>query len=232
MVPERDVDCGLVYEEQRHALLTLLRSCGDAELRTIVPATPAWTVSDVLSHVVGIAADLNAGNLGGEDPDGWTVAQVSSRQEQTIEERAAEWDRESPAFEDGLRLLGYEIGSHFVGDLLHHASDVRHALGAPPIPDDEALAVGRDFYLVSFEQSLIEHERGSVDVTVGPEQWHLGSGTTVARLSATRYEVFRTLGGRRSETQIRALDWSGDLDAILPVVSRYPLPERPITDDG
>jgi hypothetical protein len=58
------------------------------------------------------------------------------------------------AFEEGLRLLGYEIGSHYVGDLLQHMADVRHALGLGMIADDEALAVGLDFYLIVFDREL------------------------------------------------------------------------------
>ena len=31
-----------------------------ADVNHVVPATPAWTVHDVLAHVIGLAADLNA----------------------------------------------------------------------------------------------------------------------------------------------------------------------------
>jgi uncharacterized protein (TIGR03083 family) len=232
MIPERDVDCGQIYEAQRNTLLALLRSRRDDELSRRVPATPAWSVSDALSHVVGITADLNAGRLSAASPEEWTAAQVHAREHQTVEERAREWDLEAPRFEEGLRLLGYEIGSHYVGDLLQHVSDIRHALGAPLITDDEALAVALDFYLVSFEQSLEELGLGTVDVTVDDEHWLVGAGATIALVTAPRYELFRALGGRRSEDQIRSLDWSGDVDAVVPVVSRYPLPQHAIIETG
>ena len=35
----------------------------------------------------------------------------------TIEDIIAAWDHEAPTFEDGLRLFGYQVGNHFVGDL-------------------------------------------------------------------------------------------------------------------
>ncbi len=44
------------------------------------------------------------------------------------------WDREAPTFERGLRELGYEIGSHYVADLLIHLVDVRAALDLPIEP--------------------------------------------------------------------------------------------------
>jgi uncharacterized protein (TIGR03083 family) len=229
MVPARDVDCGDIYERARLELVELLRSASDEELTLVVPATPAWSVHDVLAHVVGITADLNAGNFG-TDGDAWTAEQVRLRANDTIDDLAAEWDREAPTFEHGLRLFGYEIGSHYVGDLLQHSGDIRHALGRARLADDDTLAVALDFYLDSFEQALNTAGIGAVEMTVGPERWMLGAGPVVASVEAARYELFRCLGGRRSVGQIRAMPWHGDLDAILPVVSRYPLPAEPITE--
>lgn len=50
------------------------------------------------------------------------------------------------------------------------------------------------------------------------------------RSSGSRFEIFRTLGGRRSKAQVRALEWTGDIDRVLPVLSRYPLPSTDIAD--
>jgi hypothetical protein len=82
--------------------------------------------------------------------------------------------------------------------------------------------VALDFYLGSFEQALTSTRVGSVEIKVEEEQWTLGAGERVASIRGERYELFRCLGGRRSESQIRALQWEGDIDAILPIVSRYP----------
>src|SRR5262245_43555371 len=171
MVPERDVDCGALYALERRRFVDLLRACDDGARATTVPATPAWTVHDVLSHAVGITVDLNAGNFGDlSDPDAWTAAQVGARRERTPAAPAAEWEDAAPRFEEGLRLMGYEIGSHYVGDLLQHAADVRHALGLARPDDNLSLAVGLDFYLISFEESLAEVGIGAVDVEVGDEK--------------------------------------------------------------
>jgi len=231
MVPERDVDCGALYALERQRFVDLQRSCDEHARATKVPAIPAWTVHDVFSHVVGITADLNSGNFGDlSDPDAWTAAQVDARRDRTVDQLAAEWAGEAPQFEDGLRLLGYELGSHYVGDLLQHAADVRHALGLARPDDDLSLAVALDFYLISFEETLAEAGVGSVAVEVGDEAWTLGPGATVASLRAERFELFRALGGRRSAAQIRALAWRGDADAVVPLVSRYPLPATDLLD--
>ena len=231
MIPDRDVDCDQIYEHARCELVARLRACRPEELATMVPATPEWSVHDVLSHLVGIAADLNAQAFGG-DPDSWTAAQVKSRAHDTVDELAAEWDREAPTFEDGLRLFGYDLGSHFVGDLLQHVADIAHALGLAHPGDDETLAVALDAYLVTFEKALEQAATGSVEISDGREHWTLGSGPVVASVSGERYELFRALGGRRHVEQVRALRWSGDVDVVLPVVSPYPMPVEPIVEVG
>jgi uncharacterized protein (TIGR03083 family) len=231
MVPERDVDCGELYGIERQRFVELQRACDDEALATKVPATPRWTVHDVFSHVVGITVDLNAGNFGDlSDPDAWTAAQVDVRRDRSVEQLSAEWAAAAPQFEDGLRLLGYEIGSHYVGDLLQHAADVRHALGLPRPDDDLSLAVGLDFYLISFDETLTAAGCGAVEITVAPETWTLGGGAPIASITGDRFELFRSLGGRRSASQIRALAWRGDADAVVPLLSRYPLPANDLAE--
>jgi uncharacterized protein (TIGR03083 family) len=231
MVPDRNVDCGEIYEHKRRELLALLRTLSENELAVIVPATPEWSVRDVLAHVVGITADLNARNFGNpNDADGWTGAQVRARRTASIADLTDEWDREALTFEGGLRLFGYEIGSHYVGDLLQHSGDVRNALNRARPANDEALVVALDFYLSTFEQALARAGIGAVEISVADEHWTLGLGGTVASIRAERYELFRCLGGRRSEAQVRALEWEGDIDTVFPVVSPYPLQQKPIVE--
>jgi uncharacterized protein (TIGR03083 family) len=224
MVPERPVDCGALYQRKRRELIATLRSLDDGELATPVPATPGWRVRDVGSHLVGLCADMNAGVFGVDDPDAWTANQVAARRDHSVDELAAEWELEAPVFEHGLRVLGYELGSHYVADLLQHVADVAHALERPAPVDDDALPVALDFYLISFERGLREANVGAVAVAVGQERWTLGEGDVVASVSADRFELFRSLGGRRSAAQIRALRWDGDLEAVFSAVSRYPMP--------
>jgi uncharacterized protein (TIGR03083 family) len=231
VIVERQVDCGQIYGEKRRELMGLVGVLAPAELATVVPATPAWSVQDVVAHVVGIAADLNALRFGGgDDPDAWTAAQVGTRRGRSVSELDDEWAREAVRFEEGLRLLGYETGSHFVGDLLQHSQDVRAALGWARLDDDEALAVGLDHYLDTFHTTLTTTSAGSVVVSVEGETWTLGAGPEVASLTASRFELFRTLGGRRSATQISSLAWTGTPESIVPFVSPYSLPLADLVD--
>jgi uncharacterized protein (TIGR03083 family) len=230
VIIERQVDCGEVYGAQRRVLLNLVASATASERALRVPATPDWSVQDVVAHLVGIAADLNAQRFDADDPDAWTARQVANRRGRSIAALATEWEGESPQFEDGLRLLGYEMGSHFVGDLLQHAQDVRSALGRQRPPDDEALAVGLDHYLNTLHQALMDAGAGSLAVTVGDEAWVLGAGPKVTTLAAERFELFRALGGRRSIDQLQALGWSAPPGPLLQLLSPYPLPTTDLAD--
>jgi uncharacterized protein (TIGR03083 family) len=224
------VDCGELYERLRRELIGLVTGLDTDALAVEVPATPGWQVRDVVAHVVGIAADLNAQRFGPEDPDGWTRRQVEERRSRALEEIVEEWDTEAPRFEEGLRLLGYEIGSHYVADLHAHVQDVRSALGLEAERDRTAVLVSLDFYLHSLDGALRSAERGAVEIAVDGESHVAGAGKVRASLRGDPFEVLRALSARRSRDQIRALDWSGDVDAVLDLLARYPLPARPLHD--
>jgi hypothetical protein len=178
VIVEREVDCGLVCQRLRRQLIATLRSLDSRRLWTVVPATAAWSVRDAVAHVVGIASDLNAQRFDVTDPDEWTAREVHERQQATLGDLDVEWQLEAVTFEEGLRLLGYEVGSHFVGDLLDHASDIHHALGLARIDGHEALVVGLDFYLDSCHRDLVAQDVGGlgVETSDSPQQrWTLGT---------------------------------------------------------
>jgi len=217
------IDCADVYERQRLDLLAIVGALGDGGATAAVPATPTWSVHDVVAHLVGITADLGAGYFGVDDADAdaWTARQVASRRDRTMVELAAEWEDEAARFEDGLRLLGYEIGCHFVGDLVQHSLDVREATGAAPITDRDALVAALDHYLGAFHDALVQHAAGSVPVRSAGEEWLTGSGPVVATISADPVVLLRSLGGRRTTDERGALAWTGDADRVRPLVNVY-----------
>ena len=144
--------------------------------------------------------------------------------------REAEWDREAPAFEDGLRLFGYSVGAHFVGDLHAHVQDVRAALRLPADRDPLTVRVSLDWYLEAWTESLEGTEAGSVAVVADGERHVVGHGPPIATVTGDAFEILRAISGRRSADQIRALAWSGDREPALAGMSQYPLPEHDLTD--
>jgi hypothetical protein len=187
-------------------------------LRIRVPSTPLWTVHDVLAHVVGLAADLNAlhfpedDDLGGE---AWNAAQVNSRRHRSLSELVAEWDHGAPTFEHGLRAFGYEFGSHFVADLHAHYHDVRTALGLHDEPDDVAVAVSLDHYLGYLDERLTERGDGAIRFVAGSIDRVVGGAPVVAALHAEPFDLLRAVSARRSLRRMRAMKWEGDIDTAL-----------------
>ncbi len=226
----RVIDTGAVYERTKRAFVVTVT---EADVDHLVPATPAWTVRDVLAHVIGLAADLNAQRFPDPEDEGgaaWSAQQVASRQGRTLAELTAEWDRESPRFADGLRLFGYEFGSHFAADLHAHHQDVRQALGGTRDNDPLTVAVALDHYVGFLGAQLATMDWGSVTATTECGTRQVGiNGSHHASIETSAFELLRAVSGRRSLDQIRALPWQGDVDALLAVlpsvyVGGYSLP--------
>jgi hypothetical protein len=184
-----DVDTGSLYERTRRQFIALTVALSDEQLQLQVPATPDWSVRDVLAHVVGLAADLNAQRFPEPDDVGgmaWTAIQVERSRGLTLAEVVAEWDREAAAFEAGLRAFGYETGSHFVADLHAHFQDERSAVGLPAAADELTVAVALDHYLGYFDDLLTGAAWGTLDVVAAGESRQLGThGQHRARVRAT-----------------------------------------------
>jgi len=220
------VDAAALYEDLRQELIAVLRAASEDDLDRTVAASPEWRVRDVLAHVTGITYDLNR-----QDLEGDTARQVARHRDDPLEVVVAEWDREAPAFEDGLRLFGYPLGSHFVADLHAHLQDVRTTLGRPRHDDPATVLVALDFYLDDLDQGLRADGAGSITVVAGGEVHVVGTGEPAATLTGDPFEVLRCLSGRRSLAQVGRLDWSGASDDLAPRVSRYPLPAGDLPAD-
>jgi uncharacterized protein (TIGR03083 family) len=148
-----------VYEQVRTRFAVLVQTLDETQLTTVVTFTPAWTVRDVLAHLVGIAADLNAQRFPTDDDPGgvaWNDAQVASRSEATLDDLLVEWGREGPIFAAGLQLFGREMECHFVGDLVTHVLDVAETLHVPIELGDDAMSLALQHYVAFVDERLTE----------------------------------------------------------------------------
>jgi uncharacterized damage-inducible protein DinB len=57
------IDLAEAYVETRRHLVEIARELSDDELGTTVPASPAWSVKDVVAHVTGIAGTSRTGGF-------------------------------------------------------------------------------------------------------------------------------------------------------------------------
>ena len=86
-----EVDPVSAWREAFERVCTLVERLGAAELAATVPACPDWTVRDLLSHMVGLGADVLAGDEPDDHNSAWTQRQVEARRDRSAADLLAEW---------------------------------------------------------------------------------------------------------------------------------------------
>jgi uncharacterized protein (TIGR03083 family) len=185
-----------------------------------------WTVADLVSHLTGVASDAVLGRLDREgtgSPE-WAAGQIAQRAGRSIAEVLEEW-RECVAKLDPLH------DERIVRDLLIHEADLSGAVGKADAPPPEAVSWVLDFALSDLRRRVDEAGlEGLVISTHGGGDRRVGS-TPTAALSTTSWELFRSLAGRRSATQMRRYSWKGDPEPYLAVWNRFgPLPAEDVIE--
>jgi hypothetical protein len=66
-------------------------------------------------------------------------------------------------------------------------------------------------------------------LTDGGRQWVVGGGPPAVTPHGTRVELFRSMTGWHSASQVRSLDWDADPTVYLGVISPYPPAGRGLT---
>jgi uncharacterized protein (TIGR03083 family) len=205
-----------VYGACADRITEIARPLGDDQLAMPVAGTPAWTVIELLSHLVGGPADVVAGNLEGAGSDGWTRRQVAARRGRSVAELLDEWS--------GLRepigeVCRSGVAPSLAFDIATHEQDLRGALGMPRLDDETAVELVAEAFGNRAVAVSAKAELPPLQVLDGGG-WSLGEpgGVTV---TAPRFELFRTMAGRRSNRQAADLAWSGDPAPYLDLLSPF-----------
>jgi uncharacterized protein (TIGR03083 family) len=125
-------DWGTLYRDHVDAVAALARSLSDDELATTVPASPAWTVRDVLGHLAGVADDSLTGRTDGAPGPEWTGRQVAERAALPVSDVVAELESHVDAM--AAAADGAERPA-MVWDIATHHADLHEALGRPRLPE-------------------------------------------------------------------------------------------------
>ena len=205
-------EVAIAYAGCRARITALVGGLDRDETWTMVPTCPAWSVHDVVSHLAGGTADALSGNLEGLGSDEWTAAQVDQRRETSTADVLTEWNSKAPTLERFLDPAG-ELGRQAVTDVVSHEHDIRTALSVPGARDSDAVRIGLGFAATRLVESARDHGaslrlRSTEGLDLGPED-------ADAALTATSFELLRAATGRRSVDQLRAMDWTGDVDAVI-----------------
>jgi len=203
-----DVDLGGLYRSARQRITGLLTG-GSGDLgRRPVPATPSWTVHDVIAHLRGVVEDALRGNTAGVATDPWTAAQVERHRGTTLADLLAQWAAEAPLVEAFLSSPDGARAERAVIDVHTHEADLRGALGLPP----ELPAPYGPWMVARLAAGVIDACASSglpplrIETVEGDAA---GPATAEVVLRISRHELHRAVLGRRSREQVVAYDWRG-----------------------
>ena len=222
-------DYAQTYGALRRRVSDLVREADAKQLERHAPAAPEWRVRDVVAHICGVAADVNAGNLEGVTTEPWTARQVDTRRDWTVEQLLEDWDTEAAELEPLMPTLPDVAVGQMLFDAATHEHDIRGGLDRPGARDSDAMAIAFDW-----SAPVLAMTAEPADVTLRVET-DAGSTTagTGARQVAVRvdwFELFRALTGRRSAEQIRAFDWDGEPSPELLVFPIFTPRETPLVE--
>ena len=190
-----------LYAETRQRLTDFVLAHPDA-WEAPAPATPGWSVHDVIAHLAGLAADVAGGWEPAPPTEEWTAGHVARGHGIPVPELLEKWATYSSAVEEFLD--GRPVWPA-VFDVGAHEQDVRGAVGDTGARDSRIVRIGAKLLLGALQvpQPLIVRTEDH-EVRVGPDD---GEPVT---LTTTTFEAFRWRLGRRSPAQLAAMDWSGD----------------------
>lgn len=195
------------YQETKERIVGLVTDLDDAGLHAPVPACPGWSVRDVVAHVVAVAEDWVAQRLTGPPTDAQTAAQVARFGDHDLAGILAAWTDAAAALDHLAESAGVKPP---LGDIASHEHDVRAAIGRPGARESAAVWSSSDQLLANLRTPV------PLLVTVEDGQYLTKPGADAEiRLRTTRFEGLRWRTGRRSRTQLAAMDWSGDPTPVL-----------------
>lgn len=199
--------CIELYRESKDRAVGLLDDGDDAAWDAPVATCPAWSVRDVVAHVVAVAEEFADGRLTGPPTDAQTAAQVARFGTHTPGELLAAWDAATDELDRMARTRGLVAP---VGDVVSHEHDIRTALGRAGARDSAAVHFACDQLMAILNTPV------PLRVRVEDREYRAGPADGDALLLHTsRFEALRWRTGRRSRAQLAAMDWSADPAPVL-----------------
>ena len=212
------------WQETYERVAALVADLSEDELARSVPACPDWSVSDLLGHVVGLGADVLAGDEPDDHNSAWTGAQVEARRGRSAGALLAEWAEVSTPLCEWMR----EHGSRPLNDVVIHEQDLRGAVGVPGGRDGAGLGIVRERMAGRFASAV----EGLAPIALRGETWAWASGDDPqVVLEASDFDLFRALTARRTAQQLRAWTTRGDVTTHLDAFAGLgPLPDQPLEE--
>ncbi|HEX2090513.1 MAG TPA: maleylpyruvate isomerase family mycothiol-dependent enzyme [Actinomycetota bacterium] len=235
------LDLARAYEDTQRSVAEFVRGLSEEQRQMKVPASPSWSVQDVVAHVAGLAGDVAYDRAPPELDvvrsltdsaqaalrDEMTEKQVVSRRGRSLDEILDEWTK---ALADLIPMIHGErpfprsapfIDAALVTDLATHNQDIRNGVGVPGDRDSEGVSVAFVGYSAAFALRVAQNGLPALRLKYDGKERIAGQGEPRATLTADRYELYRALAGRRSRDQILQLNWDGDPEPYADLMPAY-----------
>jgi Mycothiol maleylpyruvate isomerase N-terminal domain len=191
-----NVDLGALYRNSRLRISAL----ASEEVATVpVPATPLWTVHDVIAHLCGVVDDVLSGNMEGAATDPWTAAQVERARSKSVSELLDSWAEGAATIEAFLSSPDGMTAMRAVLDIHTHECDLLGALDRPVVLPDEFLEWMHPMMVGGLSEAVA------------------GAGLEPVTVDIGALEIFRARLGRRTVDEVMAYPWSSDPTPYLDV---------------
>ncbi|MGI9092465.1 MAG: maleylpyruvate isomerase N-terminal domain-containing protein [Mycobacteriales bacterium] len=197
---------------------------GDAitaeQSETTVPATPDWTVRQLLAHMTGVTTDALAGAGADDVSDEWTAKHVLERADASLADILAELRGNGDGVERLLADAPASTAAGLATDLTTHEQDLRGAIGEPGARD-ESVQAGMDLYVHLLGAKVRERDLPAIEMRAGEWIAVAGEGDPQVIVKADAFELCRALSGRRSADQVREFDWVGDAEPYVEIFGAF-----------
>ncbi|MFN2593671.1 MAG: maleylpyruvate isomerase family mycothiol-dependent enzyme, partial [Actinomycetota bacterium] len=174
-------DMGALYRGTRARIGELVLA-DEAKSKTIVPATPEWTIKDVIAHLTGVCEDILSGNIADAPSDPWTAAQVERVRDVPLSELIERWDKAASQVEPLTPMFPDRTASQWVADIVSHEHDLRGALESPGARDSDAAEVAVDFLAISFLAAAVPDKKAPpLEIVAENGTWSTEGSAPTAR---------------------------------------------------
>ena len=217
-----DPDLPAVWTASQERTLAIVGDLSAEDAERTVPATDAWTVRQLLSHMVGVGDDALKDAVAEDLSPAWTEHHVQDRKDKSLTEIAQEWRDLAPKVRELLATgPAEEVGSLAV-DAYWHEQDLRTAFPhVSPVTEDPALQMALEAFGGGLGDRIKEKGLPALRLTAGSWTTVVGDGAAQAEVQADPFELGRALSGRRSPAQVRAFSWTGNPEPYLPIFSMF-----------
>lgn len=222
-------DISDLYEQVRNEISELVAGLEPNELEKPAPATPGWSIKDLVTHLAADSTCVVAGDFPREFFDAfgepaavalvndWTEGQLTARKGCSLEELLQEWKtsgtelaammRGETPWPEGTLPFADRI---LLTDAAVHQQDIFGALGIERARESAPIKIGLSGYIATMGWRLNAAGLPPLRFDLGKKSYTTGEGDPTTTVHGSRFELFRAMSGRRSPEQIAAYEWDGD----------------------